>query len=154
MSISAGAVPRACALLLLAGPGALPAMAAPVLSGAVIRLTHPGARTAAAYLSISNPDKAPLQLEAVAIPAASRTLLHGTTMAEGMLQMRSLAGITIPPGGTVTLAPGGQHIMLIGVRGPLAFGSRVAGSLSFRGQAPVKLQFKVEPVTMAAPAPH
>ncbi|MEI6419360.1 MAG: copper chaperone PCu(A)C [Sphingomonadales bacterium] len=143
--------PALAALLLGAPLLAMPAWAAPQVAqpqvtGAVIRITYPGARTAAAYLTISNPGPAADVLESVSIPAAARSDLHGTVQAGGMMQMRSLAGIPVPAGGRITLAPGGQHVMLIGIKAPLAIGTSVPGTLHFAKSPSVKLLFKVEAI--------
>jgi copper(I)-binding protein len=49
----------------------------------------------------------------------------------GMMTMREVSAIDIPAGGTVTLEPGGLHIMLIDLAEPLAAGSSFDLTLDF-----------------------
>ena len=46
--------------------------------------------------------------------------------------MQPVDGIVIPAGGTVTLEPGGYHVMLMGLTGDLAAGQVVRLTLTFR----------------------
>ena len=47
------------------------------------------------------------------------------------MQMRPLAGIDIPAGQPVTLKPGGEHIMLLGLDHPLQEGQSFPLTLNF-----------------------
>ena len=75
-------------------------------------------RVTAAYCEITNEGE-----EAVLITGFSsddpdvRVELHETTEEGGIVHMRPLDHVTIPPGGTVSLAPGGRHLMLFGLDG-------------------------------------
>ncbi len=48
-----------------------------------------------------------------------------------MMEMRPVARIVVPANGSVALAPGGYHIMLVGLVDPLAVGSTVSVTLTF-----------------------
>ena len=58
-------------------------------------------------------------------PAAGRVELHETVKNDsGAMQMQPKAdGFTVPAGGTHVLQPGGDHVMLMGLTGPLANGT-------------------------------
>ena len=71
-----------------------------------------------------------MALTAVASPAAARTELHSTSVEEGVMRMRPVARIELPSGKAVKLAPGGLHIMLIGVKQPLKPGDKVPLTLT------------------------
>jgi copper(I)-binding protein len=58
-------------------------------------------------------------------------LMNTETDASGMSGMHMIDGIDIPAGGTVTLAPGGLHVMLMGLQGPLNVGDQVELTLTF-----------------------
>ena len=59
-------------------------------------------------------------------PAANAVELHDIVQHDGRKQMTHLAkGITIPAHGSITLAPGGLHGMLIGLDHRLVDGERV-----------------------------
>jgi len=55
----------------------------------------------------------------------------GTTMGAGMMEMRPVERIPLPAGETVELKPGGLHIMLLDLAGPLTEGTTVTLTLEF-----------------------
>ena len=76
------------------------------------------------------------------------------SMAGGVMRMRPLAeGLVLPPHGEVRLAPGGYHIMLIGLRSPLRSGARVRLDLRFERVGRISLNLPVE-IRPDAPNPH
>jgi copper(I)-binding protein len=54
-----------------------------------------------------------------------------TTMAGGMMGMEPVTEITIPAGGTVTLKPGGYHVMLTDLKKDLKAGDTIPATLTF-----------------------
>ena len=57
-----------------------------------------------------------------------------------MMMMRELeAGLPLPAGQAVSLAPGGDHIMLMGVTEPLKTGDTVPLTLTFANAPPVEV---------------
>ena len=123
------------------------------VSAAWVRATPPGATTAAAYLEIANPG-APDALLRAASPVAARAELHGTTEHDGMLHMSSVTAIPLPTGATVTLAPGGLHVMLIDIRAPLKAGEQVPLMLEFASGARLTIEATVRDARAAAAAGH
>ena len=102
------------------------------VSGALVRAAQAGGTTAA-YMTITNGTLAVDTLESVSTPAATSASLHKTsTDASGMTGMQPVDGIIIPAGGTVTLEPGGYHVMLMGLTGDLAAGQVVRLTLTFK----------------------
>jgi copper(I)-binding protein len=93
------------------------------------RATPGGAQTAAVYATIVAP--AGDRLTAVSTAAAQKAGLHTMTIDSGVMKMRQVDGIDLPPGQTVTLKPGGYHIMLTGLARPLKEGESVNLSLTF-----------------------
>jgi periplasmic copper chaperone A len=87
------------------------------ISDAWARATPAKAENGVAYLTIraATPDR----LLSVSSPVAKKAELHTMEMAGMVMKMRPLAGLDIPAGQPVTLKPGGEHIMLIGLNGPL-----------------------------------
>lgn len=126
----------------------------PALTDAWVRATPPGARTAAAYLTIANAGEADRLLGATT-PAARSVEVHAHTTEGGMQRMVRLPELALPAGETVRLVPGGPHLMLIDITGPLAAGAHVTLSLQFAAagthvvEAPV-----IDARGDAAPAPH
>jgi copper(I)-binding protein len=66
---------------------------------------------AAAYMTVQNNAAAPATLTAAASPACGMLMLHQSQDASGMSMMMDVPSITIPAHGSVTLAPGGYHLM-------------------------------------------
>jgi copper(I)-binding protein len=119
------------------------------ITAAWVRATPPGARTAAAYLTIAN--RGPTdRLLGAASPAARELQLH-TEVAAGQIQaMAPVDAIELPAGGTVRLEPGGMHIMLVDIAARLEPGTAIEVSLRFANAAPVTITVPV--VDARAPA--
>jgi copper(I)-binding protein len=66
---------------------------------------------AAGYMVITNRGDAPVTLTGAASPACGMLMLHESTETSGMAMMMAVPTITIPAGGSVSLAPGGYHLM-------------------------------------------
>ena len=152
-------MPRlAHATALLALLAAAPAPPERVEAGKLVIL-HPWSRATAAagasavgYLTITNTGTAPERLLGADCANAGMTMLHATTRDGAVARMRAVESLPIPPGGTLTLAPGGNHLMLMNTREALAPGSRFACTLRFAHQGPVAVEFAVQPAG-AAKAP-
>ena len=147
----------AVAALLAAGPPAWaqsPA-AAPgpsvTAEGAWARATPPGAATGAVYLTLLSPTGD--RLVGVSTASAAKADVHETTMDGTVMRMREVSnGVTLPAGQPVTLQPGGLHIMLTGLAGPLKRGETVRLRLRFATAAPVEVAAPILPIGSAGPA--
>ena len=108
------------------------------------RPTPVGAVAGGGFLTISNTGKETDRLLSGATPAADRLEIHEMSVTDGVMRMRALPdGLPIAPGQTLTLAPGGYHIMLIGLKKPLAAGDRVPAKLRFEKAGEVEVVFLV-----------
>jgi copper(I)-binding protein len=92
------------------------------------------------------------RLVGVSSPVAEKAELHETIMDQGIIKMREVQGMPIAAGGTVTLAPGGLHIMLMGLKQPLKEGESVSLTLVFEKAGPVPTNAKIEKAGAAAPS--
>jgi copper(I)-binding protein len=104
------------------------------VDNAKARATFAMAQTGAAYLTLFNESDAADTLTSVSVPAsiASVVELHTVEMQSDMMRMRRMdTGIPLAPKETVTLAPGGYHIMLMGLAGPLNEGDTIPLTLNF-----------------------
>ena len=142
-------------VLLAATAGLL--LAAGVASGheakvGTIEIEHAWARPAksgngAAYMTLSNEGKAPDRLVAVSAPDVARSaeLHESSTDAQGVMRMRPVeGGVEVPPGGEARLAPGGYHVMLVGLKHPLAEGKNFPLVLTFAKAGKVTVDVAVE----------
>jgi copper(I)-binding protein len=108
------------------------------------RATPKGAQVAAGYLTIKNDGAEPDRLVSASAGFAGKVEMHQSSMVDGMMKMRPAAeGIEIPPGSTVTLGPGGYHLMFMELAGPLNAGDTVAGELVFERAGKMEVTFKV-----------
>jgi copper(I)-binding protein len=84
-------------------------------------------------------------------PAANLVQIHESRIESGMMMMRELReGLTLPAGEAVALAPGGNHLMLLGVQEPLVAGDTVALTLTFENSAAVEVTARVDQPAPAA----
>ncbi|MBX9615780.1 MAG: copper chaperone PCu(A)C [Caulobacteraceae bacterium] len=121
-----------------AGTGSADAATAVVVADALCRPTPPGRQVTGCYLTLTAPVAD--TLVSAASPAAALVQIHEMRMESNMMMMRELkAGLPLPAGEAVTLAPGGNHIMLMGVTEPLATGDTVALTLTFANAVPVEV---------------
>jgi hypothetical protein len=107
------------------------------------RATAQGQRTGGAYLAIDNHGTAD-RLLSVRGEVAEALQLHSMTLKDNVMHMREVDAVDVPAGGKVTLEPGGLHIMLVGLKAPLAAGSSFPLTLKFEKAGEVKVEVKVE----------
>lgn len=108
------------------------------------RATPAGARVAGGYLTVTNGGSAPDRLIGGSAAFAERVEIHEMATVNGVMTMRALGnGLTIAPGQTVELKPGGLHVMFMGLRSPLVQGQSVRVALEFEKAGKVELDFQV-----------
>ncbi len=118
------------------------------------RATPGGAKIGGGYLTITNNGSAPDKLVAATTAAADHVEIHEMAMANNVMTMRKLDnGVAVPPGKTVTFAPGGYHLMLMGLKGPLKEGDRLKATLTFEKAGPIEVTINVEGIGAQHPAP-
>ena len=119
------------------------------------RATPAGAKVAGGYLTIENKGSAPDRLVGGTGDVAGRVEIHEMAMNNGVMTMRPLdKGLTIEPGKTVKLAPGGYHVMLMDLKNPLKQGEKVPLTLEFEKAGKVTLSLDVQGVGAQAPMDH
>jgi copper(I)-binding protein len=77
-------------------------------------------------------------------PIAERVGLHRSSMKDGIMRMRPVKAIEVFPGEPTAIAPGGLHIMLIGLKQPLVAGRTFPLTLTFERAGSVEVQVKVQ----------
>lgn len=121
-----------------------PSAAAPTVSDAWVRPPMGSGQPAGGYMTITNPGGQADALVGVSSPVASSVEIHETTTdASGMTGMHPIDRLDVPAGGSVTLQPGGYHLMLMGVTQPLAVGTTVELDLVFEYAGDVTVQAEV-----------
>ena len=129
------------------------AHAAPKVEAAWTRPAAQG-QTGAGFMTLKNPDARPDALVAVESPLARTVQIHQSAMSDGMASMKPLSRVELPAGGGVTFAPGGYHLMLIGLAKAVKVGDAVPATLSFASGAKVKVSFVAAMVPPAAGHEH
>jgi periplasmic copper chaperone A len=90
------------------------------VSEAWARATMPGQPVSGAYMQIRS--DADARLVGVSSPAVPRVEVHEMKMDGDVMRMREVKAIELPKGKTVSLQPGGFHIMLMNLQKPIATG--------------------------------
>ncbi len=79
-----------------------------------------------------------------------RVELHTTEFTDGVARMMHLDAIPVPAGETVSLEPGGLHVMFMGLRGnPLEEGETIPATLIFENAGEVEITFDIVKRDMA-----
>jgi copper(I)-binding protein len=116
------------------------------------RATPKGATAGAAYMTITNTGKTPDKVSCVSSDASAECQIHTMTMDNGVMQMRPVeGGLEIKPGETVTLKPGGFHMMLVNLKHPLEQGSTMKATLKFDTAGSVDVDYPIAAIGAAAP---
>ena len=138
---------------------AAPARAEEVRAGDLVitqgwsRATPGGAKIAGGYLTIENKGSAPDRLIGGSGDVSDKIQVHEMAVNNGVMTMRPLdSGLSIEPGKTVKLAPGGYHLMLLDLKYPLKQGDKVPVTLEFEKAGKVKLSLDVQGVGAQGPA--
>lgn len=108
------------------------------------RATPGGAKIAGGYVTITNTGKAADRLVSATSAIADHAEIHEMSMANGVMKMRPLPdGLTIKPGETVALKPGGYHMMFMGLKQPLKQGDTMKVTLVFEKAGKLDVSFIV-----------
>ncbi len=78
-----------------------------------IRSAPPGAQAMAGYATLVSESAAPLKIVDASSDAFEAVAFHESYEDQGMMRMRALSGLEVPGDGSLTLAPGGVHLMLM-----------------------------------------
>lgn len=125
-----------------------------------LRIEHPwarpttaGIRNGGAYFVVHNEGSADDRLLSVSGDAAERFELHETQVdAQGVARMLPMAqGVPVPAGGNAAFKPGGLHVMMLNLRGPLVAGTKIPVVLTFAQAGAITVELAIE--TGAAPMP-
>ena len=122
---------------------AAPAAAELDISQPWVREAPPAARVMAGYLTLSNSGTAAVQVIAVSSPDFATAELHRTVVEDGVARMEPVGQLEIAAGASVSLEPGGLHLMLIDPGQTLQEGDKVtlvlhrADGLCMTVEAPV-----------------
>ena len=84
-----------------------------------------------AFGVLSNPSSAPVTITGASSSASARMELHEVTMIDGSMKMQQVeGGLVVPAGDSLTLEPGGFHIMFMELTDPIEAGEDVEVTLT------------------------
>lgn len=119
------------------------------------RATPGGAKIAGGYLKITNNGKSADRLLSATSAGADRVEIHEMSMTDGVMKMRPLTdGLTIKPGETVELKPGGFHIMFMDIKQPLKQGDKLKATLTFEKAGKLDVTFDVNAMGATSEPAH
>jgi periplasmic copper chaperone A len=102
--------------LLMSAPAQHVTSANIVVTQAWSRATPSGSKVAGGYLTIENKALAADRLLSGSTVSAKKLEIHEMAVNDGVMTMRPVEnGLTIEPGRTVKFAPGGLHLMFVGL---------------------------------------
>ena len=131
-----------------------PSVESVTLKGAFARATLPNQPVGGGFLEIVNNTVSDDRLLAVTTPVARRVEIHEMRMQDDTMKMRALSeGLRIPAGETVTLQPGGYHLMFFDLDEPLVQGESFKAKLYFEKAGAVTVRFEIRS-TNAKPVDH
>jgi copper(I)-binding protein len=140
-----------CLSAALPPAGAAPGRGAPagglVVRDAWVRESTASRTTSSGYFTIDNRTDTPLALVRVSLEGVRDAQMHAVVEQQGRAGMRPLAAIPIPARGSVSLAPGGAHVMLLEVARPLRAGTSVEMTLRFDNKQTRRVRAVVRPLS-------
>jgi hypothetical protein len=111
----------------------------------------PRASSGVVYLSISNNGSDEDRIVSVSTPLASSAMLHQTVDENGVMKMNHVDNLAVPAGSSLKLAPGGTHIMLMGLKEPLKEGESMPLTVTFAKAGKIELSARIGSVAATAP---
>jgi copper(I)-binding protein len=111
-------------------------------SGAWVRNPPPGRDVTAGFLTLAA-EGAPARLVDARSNAAARVEIHTMAMEDDVMRMRRVDGLDIPAGGSIALAPGGDHLMLFEIDRDVLATGQVLIELVFENGQTVNQVFEV-----------
>lgn len=116
--------------------------------------TPGGVDVSAGYLTITNGTAEADALVGVSSPRAASAEIHEMTMQDGVMQMRAIERLEIGAGQSVSLAPGGRHLMFLGVTQPFAVGETIPVRLRFEHAGELNVSLPVQAAAHASGEGH
>ena len=109
----------------------------------------PAGRVGVVYLTVTD-SGTPDRLTGANSPIAEQVELHQSATVNGVATMRPVDGVPVAPGTPAVLAPGGYHLMLRGLKRPLAAGQSFPLTLNFAKAGTLTTTVTVAPFSAAA----
>ena len=125
-----------------------------LISNQHVRATPPHSKNSAAFLTITNKTNNKIKLISATSDIAERVELHTHIKADGMMKMRQVKEIPIAANDSVSLQPGGYHVMFLGLKNNLKVGQIVNITLYFSNNDKVNIDAPVQKINMSHKKEH
>lgn len=120
-----------------------------------VRSTVPGQPATGAFMTLSS--KQGVTVVGASTPAAGIAEVHEMKQENGIMKMRALRVLEVPAGGTVQLAPGSYHVMLMDLKQDMKPGDTIPLTLKLKSKdgkkQTVTVKAEVRDMTAGNPAP-
>ena len=128
---------RSAVAILFSALVTLPAFAGELaVTNAWSRSTPPGVTVGVVYFTLRNDTGKSDRLLKLSTPVASKVQVHRTEILDGIARMREVAVLHVDAGQTLEFEPNGMHVMLMGLKKPLAEGQKFDLELLFEVAGP------------------
>jgi len=125
------------------------------ISAPFTRATLPNAPVGGGFLTIENTGSEPDTLVSVTSTVAKDAQIHEMAMQGDIMKMRHMPdGLVIPAGETVTLSPGGFHLMFMGLNQRFVEGQSISVTLNFAKAGSVDVELPVLGAAADAASSH
>lgn len=114
------------------------------VSQAWSRAMPPSAPTGAVYFVLENRGEQPQRLVGAQTSRAEKTELHTHVHQGDMMKMQQIEAVDVPAGGKVEFKPGGNHVMLFGLKQPLVAGESFPVTLQFENGGEITTEVSIE----------
>lgn len=123
------------------------------ITGGFSRATLPNAPVGGGFLTITNTGSEDDRLISATSPVAGEVQIHEMKMEGDVMKMAQLPdGLPIPAGQTVTLQPGGFHLMFMQLKQALVEGTKLPVTLTFEKAGSIEVELDIEGIAATAPA--
>jgi len=122
------------------------------VTGAWARATPPGTTVAAVYLVIDNTAGETDRLLAISTDRAGSAEVHTIVHDGDLAMMRRVEPLHVGAGERIVLEPGGTHVMLMGLKSPLAEGQSLTLVMNFERAGVRRVEARVMAATSAPQA--
>lgn len=114
------------------------------VSQAWSRAMPPSAPTGAVYFVLENRGEQPQRLIGAQTPRAEKAELHTHVHQGDMMKMQQIEAVDVPATGKVEFKPGGNHVMLFGLKQPLVAGESFPITLQFENGGEITTEVSIE----------
>jgi copper(I)-binding protein len=111
-----------------------------------LRESIPGSENGAGYFTITNQQADSIRLVGATTDAARAVEVHEHVMRDGMMRMRRVPVLEIAADTTIEFKPGSYHLMMFGLKKPLAIGDQVEFTLNFDNGDTHTIRGEVRPI--------